>query len=231
VRETGRIRDAYRRREERAADDRYELTSAANRYLYAKREEAVLALLRRHGLLPLAGRRIIDIGCGSGGVLDDFVRWGAEPSLVAGLDLLPERLASARERVAGAGFVHGDAASLPWRDGSFDVALQFTLMTSVLDEGVRRAIAAETLRVLQPGGMLIWYDFIWNPGNRDTRGIRLGELRALYEGCAVDARRVTLAPPISRRLASVSIGLCRALEGAPFLRSHYLAAIRKPLQQ
>ena len=230
MREIGRIRDAYRRRAERAADGRYEATSPANRYLYARRDEEVLALLRRHRLLPLAGRRIIDVGCGSGGVLRDFVRWGADASRACGVDLLPDRVASAHESLAGATFVAGDAASLPWRDGTFDVALQFTLLTSVLDNGLRRRIAAATMRVLRPGGTLVWYDFTWNPGNRDTRGIGLGELRALYDGCAVDARRVTLAPPIMRRLAPRSMSVCRALVAVLLLRSHLLAAITKPLK-
>jgi SAM-dependent methyltransferase len=229
--ETDRAREAYARRAERGADDRYELSDPANRFLFERRDAAVRDLLARHSLLPLGERRIIDTGCGNGAVLGDFVAWGAAPGQSAGIDLLDERVAAARERLPDADIRAGSAETLPWENGAFDIALQFTLLSSVLDEGVRRRIAAETMRVLRPGGVLVYYDFIWNPGNRDTRGLRSGELRSLYPGCEVDARRVTLAPPITRAVAQVSVGLCGVLEKVPVLRTHYLAAITAPLDR
>jgi SAM-dependent methyltransferase len=228
MRETERIREAYARRAERGADDRYSLDDPANRYLFQRREHDIVALLKRHALLPLAGRDIIDIGCGNGALLRDFVRLGADANRCHGIDLLPDRIDAAREREPRMTLTAGDASSLPYPDRSFDIALQFTLLSSVLDAEMRRAIASETMRVLRPRGVLIWYDFIWNPGNRDVKGIGLAELRRLYPACSVDARRATLAPPITRRLAGVSPALCRALEAVPLLRSHYLAAVRKP---
>jgi SAM-dependent methyltransferase len=227
MREVDRIREAYGRRAARGADQRYDRSSPANRYLYETRGRDLRALLGRHGLLPLSGRRIIDIGCGNGAVLAELAQYGAEPRLMCGVDLLPDRLAAARDTLPQASFALADASRLPHPGASFDVAVQFTLMSSVLDSRARRAIAAEAMRVLKPGGTLIWYDFIWNPGNPDTRGIRLAELLQLYPGCAVDARRATLAPPLLRLIAPRSRALCRALDAAPFLRSHYLALIRR----
>lgn len=226
--ETERIRRAYDARAAAGADERYALTSPANLYLYQRRERDLLDALRRNGLLPLDGKRVLDVGCGSGGVLRDFVRYGARPEGCAGVDLLPERIASARAASpAGMTFDAGSADTLPYGDASFDIALQFTLLSSVLDSAMRQRIAAETLRVLRPGGAAVWYDFTWNPGNRDTRGIGMRELRALYAGCRIDARRVTLAPPMTRRVARYSFTVCRALEAMPFLRSHLLAVIRR----
>jgi ubiquinone/menaquinone biosynthesis C-methylase UbiE len=226
--EADRVREAYARRAATGADDRYDRTDPANRFLFERRDAAVRDLLARHALLPLGERRIIDVGCGNGAVLADFVEWGATPERCAGVDLLDERVAAARERLPDADIGAGSADALPWGDASFDIALQFTLLSSVLDDGVRQRVASETIRVLRPGGVLVYYDFIWNPGNRDTRGLRLGQLRSLYSGCVVDARRVTLAPPITRVVSRVSLGLCRMLERVPVLRSHYLAAIRTP---
>jgi ubiquinone/menaquinone biosynthesis C-methylase UbiE len=228
VREVDRIREAYDRRAARGADDRYDVSSPDNRYLFERRRRDLLPLLGRHGLLPLAGKRILDVGCGNGGVLAEMEEIGADPRLMCGVDLLPARLAAARANIPAASFALADASRLPYTDASFDIALQFTLMSSVLEAAVRRAIAVEAMRVLQPGGVLIWYDFIWNPGNPDTRGIRLAALRRLYPGCAIDARRSTLAPPLLRLVAPRSLTLCRALDAVPLFRSHYLAAIRKP---
>jgi SAM-dependent methyltransferase len=226
--ETDRIREAYARRTERGADERYSLDDPANAYLFASRERELVGLLRRHRLMPLSGRDVIDAGCGNGALLRDLVRLGADPARCSGVDLLPERLEAAQAADPRMRLERADASSMPFSDASFDIALQFTLMSSVLDPAMRRAIASETLRVLRPGGVLIWYDFLWNPGNRDVRGVRLGELRARYPGCTIDARRVTLAPPLLRLCARVSPALCRVLDAVPPLRSHYLAAVTKP---
>jgi len=227
-REAERVRAAYARRAARGDDERYSLLNPANLYMYQRRERALLSMLRRHGLAPLAGRRIVDVGCGSGGLLADFLRYGARAEDLAGADLLAERIESARRRFPAIAFAVADASALPYAGASFDVALQFTLLSSVRDRAMRESIAAETLRVLRPGGALVWYDFIWNPLNRDVRGIGLRELRRLYAGCAIDARRGTLAPPISRRLSRGSWTVCRLLEAAaPWLCSHYLAVVEK----
>jgi ubiquinone/menaquinone biosynthesis C-methylase UbiE len=226
--EEERIRDAYARRAESGADERYALNDPANRFLFRRRAADVQALLREHGAWPLDGRDIVDVGCGNGSVLREFVSWGAESARCSGIDLLDERAEAARAAEPAMTIVQGDASKLPWDDASFDLAVQFTLLSSVLDDAMRRAIAFETRRVLRPGGLVVVYDFVWNPLNRDVRGVGAKTLRALYAGCDVDARRVTLAPPITRRLARHSLSACAALERLPFLRSHVLAAIRVP---
>ena len=225
--EQERIREAYARRAATGADERYALDDPANRYLFERRARDVQRLLRQHRLWPLAGREILDVGCGNGAVLREFVGWGADASRCAGVDLLVERVEAARAAAPEMRIQQGDASALPWPDGSVDIALQFTLLSSVLDDRMRRAIAAETLRVLRPGGAIIVYDFTWNPTNRDVRGVGADGLRALYSGCAIDARRVTLAPPITRALARFSTRACALLEAVPLLRSHVLACVVK----
>jgi len=226
--EIDRIRDAYARRSRRGADERYALTDPANLFLFQRRERALLELLRRQSLLPLAGKRVLDIGCGNGEVLRDLVRYGAAPAALFGVDLLPERLAAARARSAAmVQFSLGDATHLPYPAGYFDIALHFTVLSSIVDATARREAAAEAMRVLRPGGALVVYDFTWNPGNRDVRGVRADELRRLFADCVMDVRRVTLAPPLSRPLARIAWPLAAALETLPFLRSHLMASIQK----
>jgi ubiquinone/menaquinone biosynthesis C-methylase UbiE len=227
--EIERIRDAYAARARRGADDRYALDDPANLFLFQGRERAILDLLRRHAFMPLRDRRVLDIGCGNGEVLRDFVRYGAQPDNLSGIDLLPARIDAARRRSApGMQFSLGDATDLPYPAASFDIALMFTVLSSILDQTTRQRVAAEAMRVLRPGGTLIVYDFTWNPMNRDVRGIGARDLRALFTASSMDARRVTLAPPIARRIARRVRPLASALETLPFLRSHVLAAIDKP---
>ncbi|HYC33667.1 MAG TPA: class I SAM-dependent methyltransferase [Gemmatimonadales bacterium] len=225
--ETERVRRAYARRP--ARDERYSWLQPAHQYLMQQRDRAVLAALRRHGLLALEGLRVLEIGCGDGNWLRDLVRWGASPERLAGVDLLRDRLReAARKGPPGSGLALALGNELPFSDATFDLVIQSTVFTSILDGGLRARVAVEMLRVLRPGGHVLWYDFhVNNPRNPDVRAVGRAELRALFPGCDVDARRVTLAPPLARRIAGWSWLACRLLEAVPLLRTHSLAVISR----
>jgi ubiquinone/menaquinone biosynthesis C-methylase UbiE len=191
------------------------------------RQRNTLALLRECGITRLDGYEILEIGCGSGGVLMEYLGYGAEARRLYGVDLLANRLEEARRRLPGSGLYCADGQRLPFASGRFDLALQYTAFSSVLDEVIRRKMAEEMLRVVKPGGLVVWYDFWLNPTNRQTRGIRPGEVRGLFPGCNYNFHKITLAPPLARRIAPVSWGLAQVLEGMKIFNSHYLAAIRK----
>jgi len=194
------------------------------RFLIDGRERALVGLLRDEGMLPLGGRRVLDVGCGTGDGVARFRALGASSPAPVGVDVAADRLAAARTRGVGV-FVEGNAGRLPFGNEMFDVVAQSTVFSSILDDNLRRQAAAEMVRVLKPGGVILWYDFWWNPINRATRGIGLAGLRRLFPGCEVRARRVTLAPPIARPLARVSWRAAQALEAIWPLRTHYCAAI------
>jgi len=224
--ETERLRSVHAKRAEEAAR-RYGYWNPAPFFLVQRLERDVADRLRRNGLLPLGERRVLEAGCGSGYWLRFALRLGAQPHNLHGVDILPERVRDAYRLSPNFPLLIGDAARLPYEDGYFDLVMQFTMFTSILDDGLRRRAAAEMLRVLKPSGTVLWYDFILNPGNPDTRGIRAREVRSLFPGCQVRIRRATLAPPISRRLAPFSWLACYLLELIPWLRTHYLATVTK----
>ncbi len=226
-REVERIRAAYQRRADLGLDARYGYWEPANLFTYQSRERAFLSLLRRHGLLPLSGRRVLDVGCGAGGVLLDLLRYGLTPSAAVGVDLLPARIEQATKLLPGADLRVADAQALPLEDAAFDLVLGFTLLSSVLAERARARIAAEICRVTRPGGLIIIYDFWINPFNRDVRPLRRNEVRALFAGRGLTFAGVTLAPPVARALAPHPGGwlACTLLEMLPFLKTHFLAAI------
>ena len=189
----------------------------------------MLRLLGDLGFASLRDVRLLEVGCGTGNWLRRFVLWGATPSNLSGIDLLPDRISAARESTApGVHLGIGDAAALNFPDGAFDIVFQSTMFTSILDARVRSSAALEMLRVLKPGGTIIWYDyFVPSPRNPDVRAIRLAELRELFPPCNVHARRVSLVPPIARALARRAWWVCETLELIPWLRTHYLASIQK----
>jgi ubiquinone/menaquinone biosynthesis C-methylase UbiE len=226
--EARRVTAAYERRAELGLDARYDYWQPANLFIYQSRERALLSLLREAGLLPLTERRVLDVGCGDGSVLRDMLRYDATAEHLTGIDLLPERVERARELTPGARVELGDARELPFADASQDLVLAFTMLTSVLDARARRKVASEMARVVKPGGVVLVYDFWTNPTNRDVRPVRRAQLRELFPGRPIAFRGTTLAPPLLRALIRLPGGwfASTVLEMLPFLRTHYVAAIR-----
>jgi ubiquinone/menaquinone biosynthesis C-methylase UbiE len=227
--ERDRIRAEYARR---AADPRlqgqYSLLRRDVQFAVQTRERDVLQVLQRADLTPLDRLDVLEVGCGEGGVLLELLRWGADPARLHGCDLLPGRLLSARQRLPVAtALLAADGGALPYPAARFDLVLQFTVFTSVLDDGLRRRMAREMWRVLRPGGAVLWYDFRFQGRNRAVRAIHPREARALFPEGEFLERRVTLAPPISRRLAGWSWLACELLARIPWLRTHDLILVRK----
>lgn len=103
---------------------------------------------------PLAGRRLLDIGCGTGALARTLADRGAR---VVGIDPNPEALALAREAVPAAGFRRAEAQSLPFADGSFDGAIFLNSLHHVPEPAMHRALE-EVARVVEPAGRVVVVD-------------------------------------------------------------------------
>ena len=227
--EIRRLRDEYERRGRELRSDQYALYRPVNLFFRHGQERELRRVLERAGRLPLAGQRILDVGCGSGNWLELCRRLGGSESQMGGIDLVAKRSQRCAERFPRADIRSGDASQLPWDDESFDIVLQATVFTSVLDQDMRRTMAAEMHRVTTPGGAILWYDFAYNnPANPAVRGVRAPEIRSLFRGCAVRLRRVTLAPPLARHLVPLSWSSAVLLEAGRILNTHLFALIIKP---
>jgi SAM-dependent methyltransferase len=216
---------AYSHREAAAFDSWFD---PAYRFLRQDRERRVLELLAREGLGSLSDTKILEAGCGNGNWLRDLVRWGATPANITGVELLSDRVEAARRLSApGVTVTQGDISTLGAPDASYDLVIQSTVFSSILDDGRRRRTAAEMRRVLRPDGLILWYDFhVNNPRNADVRAVSRDEIVALFPGCTIRMQRITLAPPLARAIAPYSRVLCELLSVFPFLRTHTLASIR-----
>lgn len=201
---------------------RWQLTNPGNRAMLDERE-ALLAELT--GSLPQRALRVLDLGCGNLTILPG--------SLVIdvriGVDLLFGRLSELRTREeTPTPTVNADGAMLPFADATFDVVVMSTMMTSVLDDGVRRAVASEVERVLRAGGSLLWYDLrMPNPRNPATRAIGKAELRRLFPNLHGEIRSLTVVPVVARRLGSLTPQLYAMLRRVPFMRAHLAACLVK----
>ena len=98
---------------------------------------------------PRAGQlRILDIGCGTGAMLDDLKPFGD----VVGADFSPEALQFCVTRGAPAELARADVRRLPFADSSFDVVTAMDIIEHIDDD---KAAASEIFRVLKPGGRLL----------------------------------------------------------------------------
>ncbi len=226
--EVARICEAYARRR-RGCQAAYSFLNRSHVLQIQERDSELLFMLSRHGVDRLDTKTFLEIGCGTGYWLRAFLQWGALPANVFGIDLLPERIEQARKLCPhGVSLQCGSAASLGIPDASFDIVLQSTVFSSILDPQMKRRVASEMLRVLKPGGLALWYDFFLdNPRNADVRGIRKREIRRLFPGCQIHIRRITLAPPIARLVGRYSPLLYTLLSRARILCTHYLSLIKK----
>ena len=222
------VRRAFARQAVRWQDVRYRSWMPGNLFVHQEGERAWTELLRRNGFLPLDERSILDVGCGSGRLLVRMSLLGARTENLAGVDLLENEVESARALAPHVDFRVADATRLPFDDASFDLVTAFTTFSSMRVDETRQAAAAEIRRVLRPGGAILWYDFWVNPRNPEVEALGMKDIERLFPGAEIDAKRVTLAPPIARRVAGVSWLACSFLDAFPFLRTHWLALIRPP---
>lgn len=107
-------------------------------------------LARFAGLGP--GTHVLDIGCGIGGPARTLAAEFA--CSVVGVDLTHEFIRAARMLTARLGmdaqcsFEHGNATTLPFPDGSFDLAWSQNMLMNVSDKA---QLFDEIVRVLKPG--------------------------------------------------------------------------------
>lgn len=207
---------------------RYAADNPGNQAMVAERDQAVSRLLGQAGLLPLTGRRVLDVGCGFGHELAGMCRMGARAEDLVGVDLVPERVERARLSFPAIDYRIGSAVELELEDESVDVVLCYTLFSSILDRLTASRAAAEIARVLKPGGAVAWYDLRYpSVANRNVRAIRADEVRAMFPGFSATLSPITLIPPLARRLGSLTPTLYPTLARLGPLRSHLVGALVK----
>jgi malonyl-CoA O-methyltransferase len=104
---------------------------------------------------PLAGRRALDVGCGTGRHTAALLEAGAAE--IVALDFTPEMLARARAKLASAGnrvlwVYHALPRPFPCRDGTFDLAVLGLVAEHVFQ---LERVLFDVARVLAPGGRCI----------------------------------------------------------------------------
>jgi SAM-dependent methyltransferase len=223
--ELARIRSVYRDRDRRG----WRSGPFQEAYHRLRMERIATTRLVLTRFLSEQHPRLLDVGCGSGGDLAYLRGTGWPADRLAGVDLIPSRLAAARLACPDVELRLGDGSSVPFPDNSVDVATAVTVFSSILDLRVRRALFAEMERVVRPGGVVILYDFvIRKPTNPNVIGMPLQRLTEL-------GRPPDWTIRLSPLLQAVAVGAAvhprladLAMRVAP--RTHRLSGWREPLE-
>jgi ubiquinone/menaquinone biosynthesis C-methylase UbiE len=136
---------------------------------YVARHELFRRLWERHRA-PQARYRVLDVGCGAGGLLAYLA--GTAPITPVGLDIAFDALACCRRRGLRTLGV-ADAGALPLRSESVDLVIVQDIVEHVADDG---RLLADVARVCRPGGLAVIVapaqQVLWS-----TRDVRLGHYR------------------------------------------------------
>ncbi|HEU5295310.1 MAG TPA: class I SAM-dependent methyltransferase [Burkholderiaceae bacterium] len=210
--------------------DRYSMLHPNVWHTVQERQRAMLRLFARLGWRDLSQRRVLEVGCGTGGNLLELLRIGFAPRNLVGIELLADRFAQAMQTLpSGVTLMQGDASLVQLPDESEDIVLQSTVFSSLLDAPFQWRLAQTMWRWVRPGGGVLWYDFtVDNPRNPDVRGVPVTRIRELFPDARVQYQRVTLAPPLARRVCALHPALYPVFNVIPLLRTHVLAWLEKP---
>lgn len=224
-----KVRERYARRAELGTDDRYSALNPSVWQGLQERQRALINLLSKHAPTTLNQLKVLEIGCGGGGNLLEMLRMGFSPENLIGNELLSERASLARKNLPIACEVlEADATTLDIQQNSLHIVYQSTVFSSLLDDAFQHEMANLMWSWVKPGGGILWYDFIYNnPNNKDVRGVTLNRIKALFPEGKLNYRRVTLAPPISRRVCKIYPPLYTVFNTIPALRTHVLCWIEK----
>jgi SAM-dependent methyltransferase len=133
------------------------LTIDGQHWWFAGRQLVVLGEIDRLELATPV--RVLDVGCGSGRILEQLRDLGP----LAGLDSSADAVQAARERLPEADLREGVAEELPWTSGEFDLTLALDVVEHTPDD---RRTLSELRRVTRPGGRLVItvpaYQALWS---------------------------------------------------------------------
>jgi SAM-dependent methyltransferase len=129
------------------------LSLAYNRACYTLRAEVLTAALARAGCPP-RGRRVLDVGCGTGFWTDYFVSRGAD---YTGVDIAQVSVDRLAKRYPGQRFVRADVSDgVP--GGPYDIVNVFDVLYHVTDDARWEAALRQLALAVRPGGLLLVTD-------------------------------------------------------------------------
>lgn len=180
-------------------------------------ERANIAALRSLSL-DTSTARILDVGCGSGAGLLQFIRLGFNPSNLTGIDSDSRRIEEGKLFLPGIDLRVADATAMPLEDSSFDLVFESTMLGTLKSQSLLASIASEMIRVTRSGGHIMLADWRYaRKGSGVKTAISSAKIAELFKvGHAtqvVRRERGALVPPLGRRLSRLAPSLYFLVQG------------------
>jgi SAM-dependent methyltransferase len=132
------------------------LTSSTLRHLRDRWWNDAFTAFLEETLRPRSGKRILDVGCGTGRGEVSLSRLRVSQMQLYGVDLVLQRLRQAIEATKGANarasYAAADASRLPFRTGVFDSTYCVAVLQHIRDLGLA---LGEIARVTKPNGRIL----------------------------------------------------------------------------
>ena len=136
------------------------------------------------------GKRILDVGCGTGANLEQFSRYGDLFGVDISMDALQFCKSRRKESISA-----GECGKLPFKKGAFDIVLAIDLIEHIDDE---EGFLKEINRVLSDEGVFVFttsaFSFLWSQHDvaaHHKRRYRRGKLGRLLEGSNFKVERLS----------------------------------------
>ncbi|MFN8575356.1 MAG: methyltransferase domain-containing protein [Candidatus Sericytochromatia bacterium] len=199
-----------------------------NYYLLNSREKMFIISLLKYFGTNFENLKVLDLGFGSGIDIFTLIKSGFNIKNIYGVEVIEERFNNLKNIIPNANLKLNSGFNIPFESENFDLVIQSTVFSSILDKNSRKLLSNEILRVLKPNGKIFFYDLKFNnPWNKNVIKIDKNELKYLFENCKIKSNSLTLNPVIVREIAKNSIIICEILEKIPILCSHYYSIIEK----
>ncbi len=162
---------------------------------YVGMQRIMSTILENHISWKTKGARVLDVGCGTGGTLEQLNR----QTQATGIDLFPQALKYCRQRRLPR-LIQASVEALPLRENTFDLVTCFDVLYHQAVVNDVQAIS-EMVRVLKTGGWLLIREPAYNflRGSCHDRAVHTGrryratKLKQKLESAGLDIDRITYA--------------------------------------
>ncbi len=153
---------------------------------------------------------------------------GVEPSCLYGNDIMPNRIEEAKKRLPTMAHLEcNNFLEASYQENFFDCISLYTVLSSILDLDFQKALIQKAKSLLNPGGAIIIYDFVYNnPANPDVRGIDIEFLKKIFGPVSYSIKKATIIPPLARTFNKFP-AILRLMSVCSFLKSHRFIYLQK----